>query len=297
MTYPPYVLITPAKNEEACIEQTIGSVLGQTVLPQAWVIVSDGSVDRTEAIVEKYARKYSFVQLVCTGKKGHKDFGSKVHAFRAGYRQVADIPAEFLGNLDADVTFEPDYFEQILRRFHNTPRLGIGGGIIWERVGTRFIPQHTSLTSVAGAVQFFRRSCYESFGGYIPIKGGGIDAAAEIMARMHGWTVQTFPDLPVCHHRRVSTGRATILGSRFHQGVTNYLLGYHPLFQILSCAYRVVERPYLIGSALNLLGYASSAIRRLERPMQEDVVRFLRSEQAARITPSGWFRTRITRSA
>jgi glycosyltransferase involved in cell wall biosynthesis len=42
-----YVLVTPARNEERFIEATIDSMASQTVLPRAWVIVSDGSTDRT----------------------------------------------------------------------------------------------------------------------------------------------------------------------------------------------------------------------------------------------------------
>ena len=50
-----YVLITPARNEQAFIEGTIRSVVSQTVLPIKWVIVSDGSTDGTDAIVRGYA--------------------------------------------------------------------------------------------------------------------------------------------------------------------------------------------------------------------------------------------------
>jgi biofilm PGA synthesis N-glycosyltransferase PgaC len=121
-----YVLITPAKNEEAYIEKTIEAVLSQTVLPQKWVIVSDGSVDFTDEIVARYEQRHSFICLVRAGKQGQKDFGSKVKAFQAGYSQVRDAHYDFLGNLDADVTFGADYYEQILERFHANPGLGLG---------------------------------------------------------------------------------------------------------------------------------------------------------------------------
>jgi len=47
-----YVLISPARNEQAFIEKTLASVCAQTVLPERWVIVDDGSTDRTPEIVE-----------------------------------------------------------------------------------------------------------------------------------------------------------------------------------------------------------------------------------------------------
>lgn len=284
-----YVIITPARNEEAYIEKTIESVLTQTVLPRRWVVVSDGSVDRTDEIVTSHARRNGFIQLVRTGdpaRPGHKDFGAKVRAFRAGYQQLSETPYRFVGNLDADITFGPNYFERLLARFDCNSQLGVAGGLIFEPVGNGFRPQHTSLNSVCGAVQMFRRECYEALGGYVPIRVGGVDAAAEIMARMHGWQVQTLPDLPAYAQRRVLTGGATILHTRYRQGVSNYLLGYHPLFQIASSVSRIGETPFLIGSICTLLGYASSWLRQEERALPGDVIRFLRSEQMGRLAHS-----------
>jgi len=54
----PYVLITPARNEEAFIEKTLQSVIKQTILPAKWVIVNDGSTDATSSIVRPYLGLY-----------------------------------------------------------------------------------------------------------------------------------------------------------------------------------------------------------------------------------------------
>jgi poly-beta-1,6-N-acetyl-D-glucosamine synthase len=282
-----YTLVTPARNEEACIEGTIEAVVSQTVLPQKWVIVSDGSVDRTDEIVRNYAQKYSFIKLLRIAEKGHRDFRSKVRAFSAGYDQLQGDSFECVGNLDADVTFAPDYYEQVLQKFHANPRLGLAGGIVSELVGNAFIKQIQSARySVAGAIQLFRRVCYDAIGGYVPIWRGGIDTAAEIMVRMHGWEVQTFPEIEVRHHRRMSTGGATILQTRFRRGISNYILGYHPLFQIAASLSRVGEKPFVIGSVCTLFGYGWSCLRHYERALPGEAVRFLRAEQMARLTPS-----------
>lgn len=283
MTHASYVLITPARNEEAYIEKTLRSVVAQTVLPAKWVIVSDGSTDRTDEIVRRYAAAYSFIHLVRAQEQGQRNFGSKVKAFKAGYESVGDIDYEFLGNLDADVSFPPNYYENILGRLHRNPSLGIAGGIIVELVNNRFVPQKNSPNSVAGAVQLFRRACYEEIGGYIPITSGGIDSAAEIMARSRGWKVQTFRELEVLHHRRVSNVGTHILKARYRQGVTHYLLGYHPLFQIIKCAYRSIEKPYVLGSLFVLCGYCRSSLLRLQRPMPADAVQYFRREQMERM--------------
>src|ERR1700675_1738957 len=123
-------MVTPAKNEEVCIKNRIEAVLSQTIRPEKWVIVSDGSTDRTDEIVSSYEQQYPFIELVRagdSGKKGQKNFGSKVKAFRAGYDELRDTPYEFVGNLDADVTFDPDYFERILEKFRANGKLGLAG--------------------------------------------------------------------------------------------------------------------------------------------------------------------------
>jgi poly-beta-1,6-N-acetyl-D-glucosamine synthase len=278
-----YVLVSPAKNEEAYIAQTVEAVLRQTVLPQKWVIVSDGSTDRTDEITDSYARKHSFIQLLRAGKVGQKDFGSKVRAFQAGYQELAGLEYGFVGNLDTDVTFEPSYYEAILEKFQSNAKLGIAGGLLIELRGDTFVSTRTSLNSVAGPIQLIRRECYEATGGFVPMRLGGVDSAVEIKARMHGWQVQTFPEIHVRHHRRVSTGSKTVFGTRFKSGMTHYLLGYHPLFQIASSLWRVTEPPYLIGSACTLAGFSWAYLTRKKHSLPDDVVAYLRAEQMGRI--------------
>src|ERR1700679_556645 len=101
-----YALVTPARNEESFIAKTIESVLAQTILPQRWVIVSDGCTDRTHEIVAASSEQRSLVALPrAGGPAGTKktDFGSEVRAFRAGYERLSGVPYDFVGNLDADI--------------------------------------------------------------------------------------------------------------------------------------------------------------------------------------------------
>jgi poly-beta-1,6-N-acetyl-D-glucosamine synthase len=278
-----YVLVTPARNEEACLEKTIQSVLSQTVLPERWIIVNDGSTDRTGVIAEKYRSVHAFISVLHLSRDGGPDFGSKASAFNAGCDELGNLKYDLIGNLDADVTFPPDYFETIISKFKEDPGLGIAGGIICELMNGRYAFQNISLNSVAGAVQLFRRECLDAIGGYIPMKFGGIDAAAEIAGRMHGWKVRTFPDIHVMHHRRVMTGNRNILHTRFRQGMTHFLLGYHPLFQLARSLFRVPDKPFLIGSLMTFCGYWWGYLTRMERPVPAEVVRFLRSEQLKRL--------------
>jgi len=278
-----YVLVTPARNEAAFIGKTIEAVISQTRLPKRWIIVSDGSTDQTDEIVKNYATKHRFIQLVRSSQCCVRSFSSKVGAFEAGYKKLKSTRYDFLGNLDADVSFDASYYERVLQEFERDSKLGLAGGLIQELANGRFKAQRMSLNSVAGAIQLFRRECFEEIGGYVPMDVGGIDAAAEITARKHQWKVRTFSEIKVFHHRRVSNGFKSIFLTRFLQGTGHYVLGYHPLFQVARCFYRIADRPYLVGAGLMLAGYFWAWVRGYERPLAQDVVRYVRAEQLDRL--------------
>src|SRR5262245_53396163 len=112
-----YVLITPAWNEESYLQQTIDSVVAQTVLPLRWVSVSDGSTDRTDEIASRAATEHSWIEFIRMPPRESRDFAGKVGSFNAGVTRVVDLPYDIIGSLDADLSFEPDYFEFLLRKF------------------------------------------------------------------------------------------------------------------------------------------------------------------------------------
>src|SRR5437016_179539 len=126
-TLPSYVLITPARNEAQFIELTLKAVVGQTARPLKWVIVSDGSTDGTDDIVREYASRYTWIELVRMPERKERHFAGKVHAFNAGLAKVSQLNYAIIGNLDGDVSFTQDYFDFILRRFAENPRLGVAG--------------------------------------------------------------------------------------------------------------------------------------------------------------------------
>jgi len=274
-----YVIITPARNEEAHISKTIKSVISQTILPKKWVIVSDGSTDGTDAIANQYAAKFDFIKLLRVEGDTDRNFGSKVNAIRAAYEQLKDIGYCFIGNLDADVSFEHDYYEKVLIGFQHNSKLGVAGGVIVDLLNGKIVKRITSRNHVAGAIQFFRRECYEAIGGYVPVNIGIEDTIAEVMARIRGWEVESFPEIEVFHHRRTGTEGRNIYSVRFLNGQEDYFLGYHPLFEIAKCSYRIIEKPYVVGSLLWMCGYVWSSLRRDKRAVSADFVEFLRKEQ------------------
>jgi glycosyltransferase involved in cell wall biosynthesis len=278
-----YVLITPARNEETFIGQTIGSVISQTVRPQKWVIVSDGSTDRTEEIAERYAAEHSWIELVRMPEHRDRNFAAKVQCFRAGLERLRDIDYDVIGNLDADITFEPDYIEFVLGKLAADPDLGV--------VGTPFVEgtssydfRFTAVEHVSGACQIFRRECFEEIGGYPEVKGGGIDWIAVTTARMKGWKTRAFVERVCYHHRPMGTASAGRLQSQFRLGRQDYYLGGHPLWAVFRACYQMARKPYLVGGMWLFAGYCWAWMTRVRRPVSSDLIRFHQREQMTRLS-------------
>lgn len=288
---PRYALVTPVRNEEATIGRTIETVAEQTIAPLAWVIVSDGSTDATDAIVREWAARLPWLHFVRRDSApNRRDFAAKITAFGQGHETLKALAPEheYVGNLDADVTFAPDYYEKALALFAAFPGLGIIGGTIMEDMGQGFKKQLSSARHTPGATQLFRREVFEAIGGYLPLPHGGEDSAADIMARMHGWECAAYDELEVFHHRRVGgTGWRGLLRARYLAGVTDYNLGKHPLFVAAKSLARLGEDPPLLASAARLAGFAIASLRRPARPVSADFIAFIRQDEMRMLLPWG----------
>jgi poly-beta-1,6-N-acetyl-D-glucosamine synthase len=277
-----YVLVTPARNEEAYIEQTIQSVITQTLPPLKWVIVSDGSTDNTDEIARKYLRDYPWIELVRMPEHRDRNFAAKVACFNAGYEQLRKIPYNIIGNLDADITFEHDYFEYLLEKFRTRPNLGVAGTPFVE--GTfQYDYRYVNIEHVSGACQLFRRECFEDIDGYTPIRGGGIDWVAVTTARMKGWETRTFTDKTCTHHRKMGTGSNRLLKARFQDGTKDFYLGGHPLWELFRCAYQMKTKPYVLSGIALLCGYVWSFLTGVEKTIPQELIDFRRKEQMQRL--------------
>jgi poly-beta-1,6-N-acetyl-D-glucosamine synthase len=279
---PAYVLITPARNEAEFIELTIQSMIRQTLRPLKWVIVSDGSTDGTDDIVRKYTASHPWIELLRMPERVERHFAGKVYAFNAGYDRVKDTGFEIVGNLDADVSFEPDHFEFLVARMSENPQLGLAGAPFKEG-SYRYDYRFSNIENVWGGCQLFRRECYESIGGYAPLKGGCIDHVAVLSARMKGWQTRTFIDRVCIHHRQMGTALQGGLKAKFKFGAKDYSVGNHPLWELFRTFYQMKNRPFVIGGAALGAGYAWSLIRNVEIPVSPELISFVRHEQMQRL--------------
>jgi poly-beta-1,6-N-acetyl-D-glucosamine synthase len=278
-----YLLITPAKNEAAFIELTIQSVVNQTVRPARWLIVNDGSTDRTNEIVTRYAREHDWIELLQMPERQSRDFGGKADCVNAGYTHTRHLNCGIVGSLDADISFEKDYFAFLLQKLANDPCLGVAGTPFSEN-GETYDYRFSSSDHVSGACQLFRRECFEAIGGYTPIKGGGIDVIAVMTARLKGWRTRTFTEKVCYHHRVMGSGQERRkMVADFSLGQKDYRLGFHPVWEVFRSLYQMTRRPYVIGGVALFTGYFWAMLNRYQRSVSRELLEFQRRDQMRRL--------------
>jgi glycosyltransferase involved in cell wall biosynthesis len=282
-----YALITPARNEQEFIELTIRSMLQQTLLPIKWVIVSDGSTDRTDEIVAGYAAANKWIELVRMPDRKERDFGGKVACFNAGIASLNGLDYDLIGNLDADLSFERDMFEFLISKFEQNPKLGLAGAPFSEgslTEGSRTYDfRFSNIEHVSGACQLFRRECFEAIGGYVPLKKGGIDVVAVLSARMKGWQTRTFPERICEHHRSMASAGTKPFARGFRIGVKDYSMGFHPLWQSFRAIYQMTRPPFVIKGLGLFVGYFWAALLGTDQSVPKEVIQFQRREQIQRL--------------
>jgi biofilm PGA synthesis N-glycosyltransferase PgaC len=281
-----YVIVTPAYNEEACIEKTIESVLVQPIRPLLWVIVDDGSTDKTPDIINNYVAEHSWIRYVRRVKDPSQSYySSNVYAIYEGIKHVRDLKNDFLAILDADISLPSGYYQQILSRMQADEKLGIASGVYQDNVNGTMRKMLNDRRSTPKAIMVFRKTCFEEIGGFIPMKHGGEDTVACFMARMNGWKSWSFPDIVATHNKPVGTGHAKKLYQiRFRQGIGEYYLGTHWFFMLVKSVRRCfIDIPFMLGGLARLTGYIYAYFMNEKRQLSDELIQFIRKEQIARI--------------
>jgi biofilm PGA synthesis N-glycosyltransferase PgaC len=294
---PSYVIITPVRNEGPHFHQTIDSVLSQTLRPQAWIIVDDGSTDITPLLADAAAAQHPWIRVVHRTDRGfRKQGGGVIEAFYDGFSklstlnpQPSTIEWDFLVKLDGDLSFSADYFEQCFARFAADPQLGIGGGRVYCRVNGATVEDSPGDPAfhVRGATKIYRRATWDAIGGLV--RAPGWDTLDEVKANMLGWKTCSFHDLRLVQLK--PTGSADGSWKNWvKNGRANYITGYHPLFMLLKCFKRVFQPPYGLAALGLIGGFCAGYIKRLPQVPDPDLIRYLRQQQMNRLLgkPSLW---------
>lgn len=276
-----YVVITPVRDEEQYIEETMRSVVRQTIQPAEWIIVDDGSCDGTGRIIDDYARQYPWISALHRADRGQRLPGMGVmEAFYCGYQFLKSADWEYVVKLDGDVGLDPDYFERCFERFNEDPKLGICGGMMYRVKNGDFELESHLIFQVRGPIKLYRRSCWEAIGGLL--KAPGWDTVDNVQANRLGWRTRSFPDLKVIHYR--PTGAAE---GAWRDGVKNgradYVSGYHPVFMMAKCVKRLFQQPYIISAVAHGYGFITGYSKRVPQVGDLALIRYLRNQQIRRL--------------
>lgn len=278
-----YILVSPVKDEEKYIERTIRAILQQTVRPHKWIIVDDGSCDRTHAIVEDYSRRYDWITLLSVVRDAARQPGSGIiRAFNVGYAAVKDSDADFIVKFDCDIEFPPDYFEQLIVRFKQDDKLGIASGIYLEKKNDKWVPVTMPAYHAAGQTKMVRAKCFADIGGFVASRGW--DTVDEIRAQAMGWKTRHFEELFFYHLKPEGSGIGFLRTNKMH-GEIYYLTGGGPLFFFFKFWDRLFfGRPFVLGALMMLWGYLETALTRRPRLVSDVEVGLYRRMLNQRIT-------------
>lgn len=276
-----YILITPARDEEDYLERTIQSVVEQNIRPTQWILMNDGSRDRTGEIMDRYAQRYPWMTVCHRNDRGFRNSaGGEIDAFYDGFSRIACSDWNFVVKLDGDLSFAPDYFAKCLTEFAKDPRLGISGGGIYHELNGEVVLEKSPQFHVRGATKIYRRECWDDIGGLM--RAPGWDTVDELKANMLGWKTRSFLEFQLLHHRY--TGAADgAWKNAIKDGRANYITGYHPLFMLVKCAVRSTKYPYMVGSVGLMLGFLKGYWQHIPQVQDRRLIRYTRNQQLRRL--------------
>ena len=279
--HPPYLLVSPCRDEAAYLPRALDSVLAQTVQPALWVIVDDGSRDDTPCILADYTARHPVIRVVQRPDRGARAVGpGVVEAFYAGLDAAGTERFDYLCKLDLDLDLPQEYFARLLAKMQAEPRLGTCSGMPWftgpdgQRISERCGPEMS-----VGMTKFYRRACFEQIGGFErAVMWDAIDCHR---ARQRGWVARAFPDpdLAFEHLRPMGSSDHNILKGRRRHGAGQYFMGSDPLYFAATALYRMAHPPYVSGGLAMLQGYLSAWQSRAPQLADAELRAFIRRYQ------------------
>jgi len=275
-----YVLISPCRNEQAYMRETLDSVVAQTATPTKWVIVDDGSTDDTPAILAEYASRHPWIDIVTLTDRGHRSVGpGVVNAFYEGYDRIDVDEFDYVCKLDLDLRLPPRYFELLMQRMADDPQIATCSGKAYIEHKDGYANENHGDETSLGMTKFYRIDAFEEIGGFVrEVMWDGIDCHR---CRMAGWIAVSWddPELRFVHLRPMGSSQTSVLTGRQRHGFGQHFMGTGPLYMALSAVSRMNEQPRVVGSLAIMWGWMRSALTGAPRYDDPEFRRFLRRFQ------------------
>lgn len=277
-----YVIISAVRDEEKYVETTIESVVKQTAKPSRWILVDDGSRDKTPSIIARYSKLYPWITLITADHKANREPGRGViRAFKTGYETIENADFDFIVKLDCDLKLPPDYFQLLVARFQQDERLGIASGIYLEHGALGWSPVKMPAYHAAGASKMVRVKCFEDIHGFVVARGW--DTLDEIRAQMLGWRTRHFPELEF-YHLKGEGSAIGLLRTSMNYGQSYYLTGGGALFFLLKVLQRAVRgKPLFLNGLMMAFGYIKAWLSEEQLLVNKAEATFYRQQLNGRI--------------
>lgn len=277
-----YLLVSPCRNEADYMKLTLDSVIAQSIKPSLWVIVDDGSTDSTPKILAEYAARYSFIQVITRENRGHRNVGPGViEAFYHGYDAIDAAQFEFVCKFDLDLELPPRYFEILIQRMNENPRIGTCSGKAFFRNKNtgNLVSEKCGDEMSVGMTKFYRRTSFEEIGGFVrEVMWDGLDCHK---CRQLGWLALSWdePELRFVHLRPMGSSQQGVFTGRMRHGYGQYFMGTGLVYMAASSVFRMLHPPYLVGGFAMLWGYIKSMLQGQARFGDDELVSFIRDYQ------------------
>ena len=280
MSDPRFLIISPCRNEAAYMLKTLDSMVAQSLTPTLWLIVDDGSTDETPQILAEYAAKHDWLRVVPKTDRGHRAVGPGViEAFYVGLDSVDATEFDYIGKLDLDLDLPPRYFETLIGRMENDPRIGTCSGKPYVRRGGDLVSEKKSDDLSVGMTKLWRRTCFEAIGGLVrEVMWDAIDCHK---ARQMGWKAVSWDhaDLNFEHLRPMGSSQTSIYTGRRRHGFGQYFMGSDPIYFAATAAFRALEPPYILGGLAMMQGYLGAWMKGTKQLDDPELRAFIRSYQ------------------
>lgn len=280
-----YVLITPVKNEQKYIRQTLDSVIAQTVLPLVWIIIDGGSTDKTRDIVKEYARKYPWIVPQCQTRFSDKGGHTNVSlAMKEAYEciRASGILFDYIGCIDADQVLEPRVCEGIIAEMKKNPVVGAASGQVYDPNGKPDTYPEGEISNK----RVYNHGAFERIGNF-PITKYSFDSVILAKMRIAKWDIKTYPEYKI-HNLRIDSGiERNAWRSHTLFGKSKYYLGYSFSLLVMGCGYLALKGK--IGKSIGVFfGWMDSWINHDEVIDDKEVWNHFHNDRLDQILDTIW---------
>ncbi|MFC1705824.1 polysaccharide pyruvyl transferase family protein [Planctomycetota bacterium] len=282
-----FVLLTPAHDEAGNIPELVRCVGKSSLKPDLWVLVDDQSTDDTAT---RFLAATQGFGEVCnpTTEGGYMGFRySEVVRAGAAHAKEAIQRADFVGILDCDIRFGPEYWAQLAVALEQ-PSLGIVSGLLCSENenGEWQVEMGQRVDLPRGGLCLTKGDCFREIGGISRCRAP--DSVMNAQALMKGWTLRLKPDL-LAYSVRPTNSRGDRSGWD-SRGQRAFNVG-QPMSQTLFRAAAMAARGRGHSAMALMLGYGGEMFGG-ERVADSDVIQYYRWHR-----PREWLRSACARIA